>query len=85
MGFQKKSDDQTNIDKCRVDANIKEYYIISKLIFLKIIITKCMKKKQLFHVKINQSKKPKVVMLKMDILTFCNDYRVILLKRYLSV
>ncbi len=50
----KKSDNQTNIDKCRVAANIKEYYIISKLIFLKIIITKCMKKRQLFHVKINQ-------------------------------
>ena len=30
----KKSDDQTNIDKFRVAANITEYHIISKLIFL---------------------------------------------------
>ena len=28
----KKSDDQTNIDKYRLAANITEYYIISKLI-----------------------------------------------------
>ncbi len=30
----KKSDDQTHIDKYRVAANITEYHIISKLIFL---------------------------------------------------
>ena len=33
----KKSDDQTNIDKYRVTANITEYHNISKLIFLRII------------------------------------------------
>ena len=33
-----KSDDQTNIDKYGVAANITEYHIISKLIFLRIII-----------------------------------------------
>ena len=36
----KKSDVQTNIDKYRVAANITEYHIISKLIFLRIIIPK---------------------------------------------
>ena len=35
----KKSDDKTNIDKYRVATNITEYHIISKLIFLRIIIT----------------------------------------------
>ena len=34
----KKSDNQTNIDKYRVAVNITEYNIISKLIFLRIII-----------------------------------------------
>ena len=33
----KKSDDHTNIDKYRVAANITEYYIISKLIFYRIV------------------------------------------------
>ena len=47
----KKSDDQTNIDKYRVAANITEYHIISKLIFIRIIIPKFMKKRRLFHVK----------------------------------
>ena len=47
----KKSDDQSNIDKYRVAANITEYHIISKLIFLKVIIPKFMKKRRLFHVK----------------------------------
>ncbi len=37
-----KSDDQTNIDKYRAAANITEYHIISKLIFLRIIISKSM-------------------------------------------
>ena len=47
-----KSDDQTNIDKYkRVAANVTECHIISKLIFLRIIIPKFMKKKRLFHVK----------------------------------
>ena len=45
-----KSDDQTNIDKYRVAANISEYHIISKLIFLRIIIPKFLKIRQLFHV-----------------------------------
>ncbi len=36
--LQKKSDDQTNIDKNRVAVNITEYHIASKLVFLKIII-----------------------------------------------
>ena len=39
----KKSDDQTNIDKYRVAANITEYNIVSKLIFLIINITKFIK------------------------------------------
>ena len=47
----KKSDDQTNIENYRVAANITEYHIISKSIFLKIIIPKSMKKRQLFHEK----------------------------------
>ena len=33
----KNSDDQTNIDRYRVAANITEYHSISKLIFLRII------------------------------------------------
>ncbi len=36
----KKLDDQSNIDKFRVAANIAEYHIISKLIFLGIITPK---------------------------------------------
>ena len=38
----KKSDDQTNIDKYRVAPNVTEYHIISKFIFLRIIIPKFM-------------------------------------------
>ncbi len=34
----KKSDDQTNIDKYRIAATITEYHVISKSIFLRIII-----------------------------------------------
>ena len=45
------SDDQTNIDKYRLAANITEYHIISKLIFLRIIIPNFMMIRQLFHVK----------------------------------
>ncbi len=33
------SDDQTNIDKYRLAANITEYHILSKLILQRIIIT----------------------------------------------
>ena len=47
----KKSDDQTNIKKYRVAANITEHHIITKLIFQRIIILKFMKNMQLFHVK----------------------------------
>ena len=46
----KKADDQTNIEKYRVDANFTEYHIISKFIFLRIINTKFMMARQLFHV-----------------------------------
>ena len=46
----KKSDDKTNINKYRVAANITEYHIISKLIFLTIIIVMTMMIRQLFHV-----------------------------------
>ena len=37
-----KSDDQANIEKYRVAANITEYHNISKLIFLRIINPKFM-------------------------------------------
>ncbi len=47
----KKLDDHTNIDKYRVAANTAEYYhIISKLIFLRIII-KIHDYKAIIHVK----------------------------------
>ncbi len=62
----KKSDDQTNIDK---SSDIREYHTISKLIFLRIIIPKFMKIRQLFHVK-NVCKMSKINMLQMDLLTF---------------
>ena len=42
----KKSDDQKNINKYRVDSNITEYHIISKLIL------KFMMIRQLFHINI---------------------------------
>ncbi len=45
------SDDQTNIDKYRLAANITEYHIISKIILQKIIISKFMMIRQWFHVK----------------------------------
>ncbi len=41
----------TNIDEYREATNIKEYHIISKLFFLRIIIQKFMEKRQSFHVK----------------------------------
>ncbi len=46
----KKSDDQANIDKYRVAANITEYHILSKLIFRRIIIPKFIMTRQ-FQVK----------------------------------
>ena len=49
--LNKKSYDQTNINKYRVAANITEYHIISELIFLRIIIPKFIMIMQLFHVK----------------------------------
>ena len=45
----KKSDAQPS--KYRVTVNITEYHDISKLIFLRIIVPKFMKERQLFHVK----------------------------------
>ncbi len=60
----KKSDDQKNIDKYRVATNITEYQIISKLIFLRIIISKFMRIRQELHVK---SKWKKINMFKMDV------------------
>ncbi len=47
----KKSDEKTNIDNYRIAANFTEYHIISKLIFLRIIITKFINIRQLFYVK----------------------------------
>ena len=47
----KNSDDPKNIDKYRVAVNITEYHIISKLIFLRIIIPKFIKIRKLFNVK----------------------------------
>ena len=44
----KKSDDPTNIDKYRVFANITEYNIITRLIFLRIIIPKLKRKGNYF-------------------------------------
>ncbi len=65
----KKSDDQTNIDKYKVAVNITEYHIISKLIFLRIIIPKLVMIRQLFHVK-NVCNNVKNLHVKMDIWTF---------------
>ena len=50
MNF-KKLYNQTNIDKYGVAANIAGYHIVSKLIFLRIIIPKFMNIGQLFSVK----------------------------------
>ncbi len=47
----KKADDQTKIDKYREAANITEYHIVSKLIFLRIIIPKFMMIRQFLPVK----------------------------------
>ncbi len=45
----KKTDDQTNIEKYRIAANIIEYHIISKFIFLRIDIPHLIKIRQSFH------------------------------------
>ncbi len=65
----KKSDDQTNIDRYRVDTNITEYKIILRLIFIRIIIPKFMKNGNYFMLKmyVNMSK---INIFKMDIQTF---------------
>ncbi len=44
----KKTDDQTDIDNYRVATNITEYHFITKLIFLRILITKFTKKHNYF-------------------------------------
>ena len=44
-------DEQTNIDKYRLAANITKYHIISKLILQRIIIPKFMIIRHLFHIK----------------------------------
>ena len=44
----KKADDQTIIEKYRLAANLTEYHIISKLIFLRINISKFMEKNNNF-------------------------------------
>ena len=61
------SDAQTNINKYRLAANITEYHILSKFIFLRIITQKFMIK-QLFHIKmyVKMSK----IMFKIDVRTF---------------
>ena len=43
------SDDQTNIDKYRLAANITEYHIISKLILQRIIIPNLKSIGQFYH------------------------------------
>ena len=45
----KKSDDQMNFYIYRVAANITDYHIISKLIFLRIIIPKFMNEINMFR------------------------------------
>ena len=78
----KKSNDQTNIDKFRVAANITEYHSISKLIFLRIINAKFMKIRQIFHV--NNVKKS--TCLKWTYGLFGNNYQIATLSTlYLTV
>ena len=71
----KKSDDQTNIDKYRVVANITEYHIISKSIFPTIIILKLMMKRQLLHIKM-YVRMSQINMFKINIWTFGSHMRV---------
>ena len=49
----KKSDHQSNIDENRVAANITEWHMISKLVFLIINIPKFMNVRNLFNVHIS--------------------------------
>ena len=77
----KRSNDETSIDKYRVAANITEYHIISKIIFLRLIIQKFMKKKRLFHVKMS-----KINIFKWMYGLFGHNYRVAALsKLYLTI
>ncbi len=48
-GKLRETEEQMNINKYRVAANITEYYIILKLIYLRIIIPKFMMLRQLFQ------------------------------------
>ncbi len=57
-----------NIDKYRVAANIRDYHIVTKLIFLRIII-KIYDDKAVILCK-NVSKSVETQMFKIDILTF---------------
>ena len=77
----KKTDDQTNIDKYRVAANITEYYIISKSIILRIIIPKFMMIRQSFHVK-NVCKCQKSTCLKWTYGLFGHRYEVAMFLYY---
>ena len=70
--FNKKADDHTDIDKYRIPAIITEYHIISKLIFLRIVIPKFMKMRQLFHEKMFV-KISKINMFKMEVWTFLSQ------------
>ena len=74
----KKSDDQTNIEKYRVVANITEYHmmIISKLIFLRITIPKLVKIRQSFHVKDVWSNVKNQHVFKWTLGLFCHNYQV---------
>ena len=53
----KKSDDQTNIDKHGVAANITEFHIISKLIFLIIVIPQIIMNKISMKIHLKKRKK----------------------------
>ena len=68
-----KSHHQMNIDKYKEAANITEYNIILKLIFLRIIIQKFMKIRQLFHVQMD-AKISKINMFKIDVWTLRSLY-----------
>ncbi len=67
----------TNIDKYSVATNVREYHIIivSKSIFLKIIISKFMMIIQLFQVN-NGCKMLKINMFKMEVGTFGQNFKV---------
>ncbi len=71
----------TNIDKYRVAAKIKEYHMISKLIFRRIIILKSMMITQLFHAKM-YVKMSKINVFKIDLWTFGHNYIVATLSTF---